>query len=428
VTAGCAAAAGGVLVVATWWWGAPAPRGAGAAEIDAGRLVGLLAGYVALLQVLLRARIPLVERGLGTDRINAGHRALGPYLLVLLVAHVLLITVGYAGAAGVGPPRQIWTLVTTYRYVDLAAVGLLLIAVAGVTTWRRLRARMPYEWWYLVHLTVYGGLALALLHQVSVGEHLRRHGAVRLAWIAVYAAAAAVVAGRFLRPVYRSARHRLVVDRVVPEAPGVVSVWIRGDRLDRLRVAGGQFFRWRFLAPGMWPAANPYSVSGREGDTLRITVKEAGDHSTRMALLAPGTRVVAEGPGGGLTAARARGRAAVLLAGGVGITPLRALLPDLAATTSVCLIYRARSDEQVLFRDELDRLVAARPGCVHYLVGPRASGRNRLGPADLTALCPTIRDREVYLCGPPGFTDRVRRSLRELGVPAARLHAETFRM
>jgi ferredoxin-NADP reductase len=118
----------------------------------------------------------------------------------------------------------------------------------------------------------------------------------------------------------------------------------------------------------------------------------------------------------------------VLLAGGVGITPLRALLPDLAATTSVCLIYRARSDEQVLFRDELDRLVAARPGCVHYLVGPRASGRNRLGPADLTALCPTIRDREVYLCGPPGFTDRVRRSLRELGVPAARLHAETFRM
>jgi ferredoxin-NADP reductase len=287
---------------------------------------------------------------------------------------------------------------------------------------------MPYQLWHLLHLTVYAGLALAFFHQVALGEHLRHPGPTRLVWIAVFTAAAAVVAGRFLVPVVRSLRHRLVVDRVVPEAPGVVSVWMTGDRLDRLPVAGGQYFRWRFLAPGMWLSANPYSLSGREKGALRITAQAVGDHSGRLALLSPGTRVVAEGPGGGLIDAHPDGRGVVLIAGGLGIAPLRALLAELPDATPVCLIYRARSEDSLLFREELDRLLAAHPGCAHYLLGPRASGRNGLGPADLTVLCPSIRDERIYLCGPAGFTDQVHRSLRELGVPATGVHQETFRM
>jgi predicted ferric reductase len=420
------AAVGALLVVLTWWLGAPAPTGPGAPAMDGGRLVGLLAGYVALLQVLLRARLPVVERGLGTDRINSWHRVLGPYLLALVGGHVLLITLGYASSVGSSPVAQVWTLVTTYPHVDLAAVGAGLLLLAGVTAARRLRARMRYERWHLLHLTVYAGLALAFFHQVALGEHLRHPGPVRLAWIGVFAAAAALVAVRFVEPVYRSARHRFVVDRVEEEAPGVVSVWVRGRGLDRLPVAGGQFCRWRFLAPGLWPAANPYSVSGREDGALRLTAKAVGDHSGRLAELRPGTRVVVEGPGGGLIAAHAGGRGVLLVAGGVGITPLRGLLAELPGP--VCLVYRARSPAAVLFRKELDRLVAERSGCAHYLVGPRTAEGNGLAAADLAALCPSVGEREAYLCGSAGFTARVRSSLDELGVPASRVHAETFRM
>src|SRR5262249_4686823 len=94
------AVAGGALVVGTWWRAAPLSVGPGAALMDAGRLAGLLAGYVALLQVLLRARLPFVERGLGTDSINEAHHLLGGYIFALIIGHAALITTGYAAAAG----------------------------------------------------------------------------------------------------------------------------------------------------------------------------------------------------------------------------------------------------------------------------------------------------------------------------------------
>jgi ferredoxin-NADP reductase len=101
-----------------------------------------------------------------------------------------------------------------------------------------------------------------------------------------------------------------------------VSVYIRGKRLDELRAEPGQFFRWRFLTRDLAWAANPYSLSAPvRPDLIRITVKNSGRHSSALRRLRPGTRVIAEGPYGALTAGRRRRRKVLLLAGGVGITP-----------------------------------------------------------------------------------------------------------
>ena len=103
----------------------------------------------------------------------------------------------------------------------------------------------------------------------------------RVAWSALYAAvAAAIVWYRFVTPVRQALRHRVRVEQVVPEAPGVVSVVLAGRHLDELRAEAGQFFRVRFLARGLWWASNPYSLSAAVQPTrLRITVKELGEHS-----------------------------------------------------------------------------------------------------------------------------------------------------
>ena len=110
----------------------------------------------------------------------------------------------------------------------------------------------------------------------------------------------------------------------------MVSVYIRGRHVDELAAEPGQFFRWRFLARGLWWAANPYSLSAPpRRDLLRVTVKIAGDHSAALGTLKPGTPVLAEGPYGSFTAARRRRHKVLLLAGGVGMTPLRALFESL---------------------------------------------------------------------------------------------------
>src|SRR4029079_17305800 len=120
------------------------------------------------------------------------------------------------------------------------------------------------------------------------------------------------------------------VARVAEEAPGVVSILLRGRRLDRLPVAGGQFFQWRFLRGGLWWQAHPYSLSAAPaGDFLRITVKDLGDHSAGLAALAPGTRVAIEGPYGSFTSDTAERERLLLVGAGVGTAPVLALLQEL---------------------------------------------------------------------------------------------------
>jgi ferredoxin-NADP reductase len=230
---------------------------------------------------------------------------------------------------------------------------------------------------------------------------------------------------RFVVPLRAFARHRFHVIGVRQEGPGVVSVYIGGSRLDELDAEPGQFFRWRFLTRSMWWSSHPYSLSAAPGkDVLRITVKDLGDHSQALARLRPGTRVMAEGPYGAFTATGS-GRGVVLIAGGVGITPLRAMFATLPGR--VTLIYRASTPQDVVFADELDAIAAARGAIVHYVIGSRAElGGDPLSPRVLRSLAPGLDEQDVYVCGPDGMTSATITALRAAGVPKHSIHRESF--
>jgi NAD(P)H-flavin reductase len=131
-----------------------------------------------------------------------------------------------------------------------------------------------------------------------------------------------------------------------------------------------------------------------------------GDFSRGLRELRPGTRVLADGPFGGFTSAARRRPKAALIAGGVGITPIRALLEEMPG--ELVVIYRARSEDDVILREELDALAAARGFALHYAVGGSRDG--------LLALVPDIAARDVYVCGPPEMVDAATASLRAAGV------------
>src|SRR4051794_26773028 len=234
----------------------------GGIAIALGRLSGLLAAYAMVVVVLLVARIPPVERAIGQDRLVAWHRKLGPWPLYLLLAHAVLITIGYARQASTGVLHQFGQLLLTYSGVLAATVGSLFLFAAGITSYRLARRRMAYETWWSVHLYTYLALFLSFSHQIDTGASFVGHPVARLWWTMLWLGTlGVVVASRIGLPVWRSLRHRLRVVRVTPEGPGVVSVVLRGRRLDRLPVAGGQFFQWRFLAPrpgGGAPPSSPF--------------------------------------------------------------------------------------------------------------------------------------------------------------------------
>lgn len=395
-----------------------------------GRLTGLYGALALVVQVVLVARLPWLEARLGMDRLTAWHRWSGFWVLWLVIAHVVFITLGYAGQDGSPVIAEVGTLVFDTEDVGKATIALVLLVAVGITSARRARRRLRYESWHVVHLGAYLAVVLGFLHQVSVGQDFTGSPLGRLYWWSLYGLAlGAVLVTRVGVPVFRNLRHRLRVVSVVRESADVVTIWIGGRRLDRLPARAGQFFLWRFA--GRWWEAHPFSLSAMPGgEFLRITVKALGDGSAWLQRVRPGTRVFAEGPYGAFTSECRTRNKVLLIAGGVGVTPIRALLEEFAQSfDDVAVIYRSSTPEDAVLVRELHSLTRWCRGRLHVLTGP-STMVGQHGPVlsrrHIFAMVPDVRQRDVYLCGPPGMTDAVRRTLTQLGVPAEQLHTERF--
>jgi predicted ferric reductase len=421
----------GAALVWLWWHGGNVSgvHSTGDLFTGIGRITGLEGAYLALVQVVLLARIPALERLVGFDRLTRWHRWNGHACIDLVILHVVFTVWGYTLLDRVTLGSELSTMLGGGIYPGMitATVGTAFMLGVVATSYVIVRRRLPYEWWYAVHLLVYAGIALSWFHEIPTGNELVLDTVAADYWRALYAATLALVVGfRVLVPLARALRHRLHVADVVVEGPGVVSVRIAGRALDRLGAQPGQFFLWRFLDRHRFATAHPFSLSeAPNGHSFRITVKSLGDHSGRMAELRPGTRVLAEGPLGTFTESVRRLEKVLLVAGGIGITPVRALLESMPGDVVVC--YRVVAEEDLIFRDELDAIAAGRGATIHYVVGDhRGEGRDLLSAAHLRELVPDLAERDVYLCGPPAMTAVLERNLRDAGVPRRHVHLERF--
>jgi predicted ferric reductase len=398
--------------------------------VSAARLTGLLAAYSALLQVLLLARLPWLERLAGFDRLTIWHRWNGHTCLYLVLAHVVLSVWGYALLDRISVPSEVATMLGGGVYAGMitATVGTGLLVAVVASSVVIVRRRLRYEAWYAVHLAAYAGIALAWFHQIPTGNELVLDRVAADCWRALYLATLfLLVAYRVVAPVLSALRYRMRVVEVVPEGADVVSLRIAGRGLERLRTRPGQYFLWRFLTPGRWWASHPFSISeAPRGDSLRITVKALGDFTSRIGAIEPGTRVFAEGPFGVFTDAVRRREGVLLIAGGVGITPVRALMEDLHG--DVVVLYRVVRSDDAIFLDELERIAAARGISFRLVAGDHATpeGARLLSADHLRELVPDVAARDVYVCGPPAMTDAIERNVRSAGVPASSVHVERF--
>jgi predicted ferric reductase len=430
--AGALVAANVALIVWLWWNGGNVThvKTTGDLLVSIARLTGLLGAFSALLQVLLLARIPWLERPVGFDRLTVWHRWNGHACLYLVLAHVVFSVWGYAFLDKLPLTREISQMLTGGIYPGMitATVGTALLIAVVVSSIVVVRKRVRYEWWYAIHLTVYVSIALAWFHQIPTGNELVIDHLAADYWRGLYVVTLIVLLGfRVAVPAVNAFRYRLRVVEVVDEGAGAVSLRIGGRGLGRLRAQAGQFFLWRFLTRGRWWASHPFSLSAApDGRSLRITVKDLGDFTHRLAAVPVGTRVVVEGPFGAFTDAVRRRPKVALIGGGVGITPVRALLEEMHG--DVAVVYRVVTGDDVIFGEELRELAARNGAALHVVAGDHRTdeGRGLLSAAHLQELVPDIAEREVYVCGPPAMADAVRASALEAKVPSHYLHTERF--
>lgn len=419
-----------LLATAAGSWWANRAGGAGAVPTDFGQLSGLGSALFALATVLLMARVPTIERALGADRGLRWHRWAATATVILLVVHVVAIAAGYAAADRAGLGHEIAALVTRYPDMLTATVATVLLLAISLSSIRALRRRLRYETWLFGHWYAYPAVALAFGHELSTGASFANASGPTLVWTWLHVVVlVTVVWYRLVLPGRSMAAHPLRVSTVRPEARGVVSISLAGRGLDRYGARAGQSVRVRFLTDRGWWQSHPYSLSAAPTDSQwRITVAAAGDHSTALQQVRVGTKVVASGASGDLTAdARLSDRVA-LIAGGSGVAPLRALLEDLPGTVDVRFVYRARDTASVPLWPEVDELMAQRGRTVDYAVGPRHPdpAHDVLSAAALAGAVPDLVRRDVYVCGTKGFVETVLASLRALAVPVTHIHTERF--
>jgi predicted ferric reductase len=425
------------LVIFIMWWsssGFEITRSASDTYNGLGRITGLIGTYLVLCQLLLMARTVWLESAFGFERMAVLHKWNGYAAVGLLVAHAVFQTLGYQLGDGKNVAAQLGDFIANYEGLlgAIVAMGLFLaLALTSITIARR---HLAYETWYYVHLYSYLAVALAFSHQLATGVDFAGNPAFVFYWCFLYVyVIGLLVLHRVAKPLVAYERHRFRVQSVQKEARGVFSVYIAGRHLDRFQAQAGQFAIWRFLDRARWWQAHPFSISAiPDGRHLRITVKNIGDFTSTVHSLKPGTPVLVEGPFGKFTE-RPATRKVLLIAGGIGITPIRPLAEEMAIDGfDVRVLYRAHGAGDLVFKQELDSLADRHGVRLQYLL---SEDGGRKWPKDtwfraetLLSLVPEIRQRVVYVCGPVPMTASVVSSLHKLGVPPGQIRTEAFRL
>ena len=401
---------------------------AGNLYIAIGRLIGLLTQYTLIIQVLLIGRISFIEQAFGFDKMNRIHRLIGEWIIVFLVAHPVLLTLGNATANEYSLWDQFTSFLTTWEDVFLAFIGsIVFIFVAGIS-YAIVRKKLRYELWYFLHLLTYVALVLVFFHEINSGDLTKP--AYLYYWYALnFITFAFVILYRFIKPLWNVLRFQFKVMHVTLETKDTFSVYITGKNIAKFKYKAGQYANITFMQKGLW-FTHPFSFSVEHNDTyIRFTMKALGDYTKKLGELKVGTRVILDGPLGLFIEETTQNKKLLFIAGGIGITPIRAMIGDIMRRKAdIILIYAAHTVEDIAFRKEFDLFQEKQPFPIHYIIATPTEGYESgfLDREKLVRFVTDFFERDVFLCGPPPMMAATVTNLKGLGFKNLNLHYEMF--
>lgn len=397
---------------------------------------GVAAGFVAFallaLEFALVARVRWVSEPFGTDALALFHRQMALVALAFALAHAgLLGARGHASWSSLDPLHGAWGA----RAGAIALWSACLLVASALV---RRKLPISYELWRASHrLLAIAIVAGMLAHALLAGSASRALPVRSALWAFALFVLVLVVRHRLLRPLaLRRAAWEIVENRDQGSSTRTLVLEPRGHA--GLVFEAGQFV---WLITGRTPFAreqHPLSIASsalvRESGRVELAIKALGDwSSTEVPALRAGTRVWLDGPFGGFTPERVAAPGFVLIAGGIGITPMRSIaltLRERGDPRPVILFHAARNRERAVFASELAALENQRFQWIAVFEERDPDPRAELGFIDAALLArhlPAGFERwAFFVCGPPPMMDAIERALTELGVDPERVHSERF--
>ncbi len=401
------------------------------------RLTALIGTDLLLIQMVLTARVPWIDKFYGHDKATVAHKKLGKPILYFVVAHFLASLIEFSITNAQDVFATLWWFITDVQDMLLATISLALMILVVVTSLNFARRKLSYEAWFIVHLFAYAAVLTAVPHIFTAGSDVQGKPVETIFWVSLYLFVLFnILWYRVTKPLIRAAGIGLKIDRVVRESSDTTSLYLTGKNLAKLGGQSGQFYLLRILTKERWHKAHPFSISAAPNSQhMRFTIGDRGDDTGAMQSIKAGTRVMVEGPYGVFTEERRTKERVVLIASGIGIPPIRALAESMAARPGdITVIYRVRNDQDASLLNEIREICRIRGFALHVLAGPRASssswmnadGSNHPDIARLAVMAPWISESDVYVCGPERWTHLVHKSLLRAGTPEEQIHSEEY--
>jgi predicted ferric reductase len=394
-------------------------------------------GFVGLamlaLQFALTARINLIESSYGIDIILQFHRYISLVAFALIIVHPIILFITQPETIGL---LNIFEAPWRAKLAVLSVLALITLIVTSI--WRK-KLKIPYEPWRIAHgvLAVFA-VAFGLGHALGVSNYLG------LFWKGVLWSAIALFAlwllvyVRLIKP-WMMTRHPYLLEEVISQRNNVWTLAFRPRGHKGMQFQPGQF-AWITLEISPWRMReHPFSMSSSAEDPERLefSIKELGDFTSEVKEFQPGTKAFLDGPYGVFTIDRYWDSAGfILVAGGIGITPIMSMLvtaADRRDDRPFVLIYANKTWEGITFREELEELKNRLDlKVIHVLREPPEDWSGETGYVDrelLERYLPIHRgSRHYFICAAPVMMDAVEAALHELDVPVTNIHMEHFNL
>lgn len=387
---------------------------------DAGRLLALVIFILILFQYLLSSRIKWIEKGIGLDGLITLHKTFGLILFLVPLGHPVLLLLSER-LQGYSTPMSFLKL--------LGLVALLLIWVGASSALLYGKTSMKYETWKRVHKVGYAVFPLAFFHSTLMGSTLQK-GPMKIFWFILALIYVLILAGNIRRR-FVLRRHPFTVTEVSRETNDVWTLRFGGDHRD---YAPGQFMMLQLVKNGKVSEPHPFTIASpptRKG--LAVCVKEVGDFTSDIGKTKPSDKAHIDMPYGVFFVPHFDADRLVFIAGGIGITPFMSMLRtiyDRNLEKQVILFWGNKREEDIVFRDELERMVSEMPSLkVIHVLSRQEDWPGENGHIDADILKKHIGEfqgREFFICGPSSMMKSVENALSDLGASKKRIHTERF--
>lgn len=404
------------------------------------RIVGLSLGIVAYFmmcaQVVLAARIPFLDRTFALDRLIRFHAAAGTGAFVLALLHPLVLHQGLFSFRGrFGEDALLLFFIT----IVLALFFLTTVLTRRLGWARAIRdfcAAHLYLTKYHVQLWMHHITILAVLFMfLHVVFRFRGFGSnlpfTVLAVAVFVAAAASYLWHMVLRPSYR-----YHVKAVRNDSKDMTTLILEPSGHRSMTWKAGQFGYVRLSDPAVSTEWHPFSISAAPGEDLTFTIRNLGDWTSGVSKIQEGSQVRVDGPYGKFTPKGGK-NPLILIAGGVGITPMTGIVKDAVRKGDgrpMLLFWCARSEEDLIDAPLWEKAKAVLPRFTLCQILSRddapscEKGRfsNDIFRRYTEKAGIDVSFADVYYCGPEPLRETVHKVLGEAGIPADRIHEERF--